>query len=48
MFVGLGLVMVFVGYGQRVKWLGRAKWFAWALLIFGVFYMLLGAVLTLS
>ena len=47
LFVGLGIVMVFFGYYQRVKWLGWAKWLAWALLIFGAFYILFGAALTL-
>ena len=48
LFIGVGLVMVFKGYDERVKWLGYAKWLAWTLLIFGVFYILLGVVLMLS
>ena len=47
MFVGAGIAMVIVGYGQRVRWLGWAKWLAWGLLILGVLYTVIGAVLTL-
>ena len=48
LFIGVGLVMVYKGYDERNKWLGYAKWLAWALLTFGVFYILIGAVLTVS
>jgi hypothetical protein len=47
LFVGVGIAMVIVGYGQRVKWLGWAKWLAWGLLMLGVLYALIGAALVL-
>jgi hypothetical protein len=48
LFIGLGVGMIFLGYNQKDKWLGRPKWLAWALLPYGAFYVLLGVVLTLS
>jgi len=44
---GLGLVMVYLGYDQRVKWLGWVKWFAWITLVLGVIWVLIGSVLIL-
>ncbi len=46
--IGLGAGMIFVGYDQKDKWLGWPKWLAWALLPFGAFYVLIGAVLMLG